>query len=80
MSKVNHEHKKNVRVENAVKVLYIQLLKVIYGCMDYVLLWYYLYSKNLKSHGFMFNPYYRYIADSTIKVKQCTIAWYIDNN
>ena len=48
--------------------------------MDSVLLWYCLYSKTLKSHGFLVNPYDRCIVNSTIKGKQYTIAWYIDNN
>ena len=43
MFKVNHEHKKNMRVENGVKVLYLKLLKDIYGCMDYELLCYDIY-------------------------------------
>ena len=34
MCDVNPEHKNNVRVENRVKVLYLQLLRYLYGCMD----------------------------------------------
>ena len=30
---VNPEHKKNVRVENGIKVLYLRLMKALYGCM-----------------------------------------------
>ena len=48
--------------------------------MESALIFYDLYSKSLKSHGFMVNPYYRYIANSTIKSKQCTISWYVDDN
>ena len=44
------------------------------------LLWYDIYSKTLKSQGFLINTYDRYIANSTIQDKQCTIAWYVDNN
>ena len=40
---VNPKHKKNVRVENGVKVLYLQLLKALYGCMEYAILCYDLY-------------------------------------
>ena len=46
--KVNPEHTKNVRVENGVKVLYLQLLKGLYGCIESSLLWYDLYTKTLK--------------------------------
>ena len=41
---------------------------------------YHLYSKALKSHGFLINPYGRCIINSTIQYKQCTIAWYFGNN
>ena len=62
------------------KVLYLRLLKDLYGCMDSALLWYYLYTKTLKSQGFVVNPYDRCIANSTIYGKHCTIAWYVDDN
>ena len=77
---VNPKHKKNVCVENGVKVLYLRLLKALHGCMQYALMWCDLYSKTLKSHGFPINPYDRCIANITIKYKQYTIACYVDNN
>ena len=43
MCEVNPEHKKNVRVENVVKVLYVRLLKVLYGYMESALQWYDIY-------------------------------------
>ena len=43
MWEVNPEHKKNVCVENGLKVLYLSLLKALYGCMEYELLWYDIY-------------------------------------
>ena len=39
-----------------------------------------IYSNTLRSHGFLCNPYYRYIANITIKGKKFTIAWYFDNS
>ena len=80
MCEVNPEHKKTVHVDNGVKVIYLRLIKYLYGCMEYALLWYDLYSKTLKSPGFLINPYDRYIANSTIQYNQFTIAWYVDNN
>ena len=73
MYKVNPKHKKNVRVENGVKVLYIRLLKDLHGCMESALLWYDLYSNTLKSQGLLINPYDRCISNSTIQDKQYTI-------
>ena len=80
MSEVNPKHKKNVRVENGVKVIYLQLLKNLYGCMKSALLWYDLYSKTFKSQGVLINPYDRCITNNTIRDKKCTIAWYVDHN
>ena len=80
MCEVNPEHKKNVCVENGVKVLYLRLLKALYGCMESALICYDLYSKTLKPQGFLINPYARCIANFTIQDKQCTIVWYVDNN
>ena len=80
MCKVNPKHKKNVRVENEVKVLYLRLLKALYGSTESKILWYDLYSKTLKSQVLLTNPYYRCIANRTIQYKNCTIMWYVDNN
>ena len=51
MCEVNPKHKKNVRLENGVKVLYLRILKALYGCMEYALLWYDIYSKTLNHRG-----------------------------
>ena len=80
MCEVNPEHQKILRVDNRVKLLYLRLLISLYVCMEYAILWYILYSKTLKPQGFLINPYDRRIANITIKYKQCTIAWYVDDN
>ena len=77
MCEVNPGHKKNVRVENGVKVLHLRLPKALYGCMESALLFYDLYSKTIKSQGLLINPYDRFIANITIQDKQCTILWYV---
>ena len=80
MCEVNPEHKKNVHVDNGVKVLYLRHMKSLYGYKESKLLWSDLYSKTLKSHGFMVNPYDRCIENIIIKVKQFTISWYVEEN
>ena len=80
MCDVNPEHKKNLRVDNGVKLLYLRLLKALYGCMESALICYDLYSMTLKPQGFLINPYARCKANVTIEDKQCTIAWDVDNN
>ena len=69
-----------VTYENGVKVLYVQLDKALYGCVQSALLWYELYSSTLIDMGFELNPYDMCVANSMIDSKQCTIVWYVDDN
>lgn len=73
-------YKSEVRTENSKKVLYVKLQKALYGCVESALLWYDLYSKTLRKLGFCINPYNKCIANKVINGKQCTIAWYVDDN
>ena len=72
-------YKKYVRVINGQKVLYMCVLRAIYGCIQSALLWYELFSSKLQSMGFKINPYKRCVANKIINGKQCTIVWYVDD-
>ena len=48
---VDEEYKQYVSIENGKQVLYLQLLKALYGCLRSALLWYELYSSKLKGMG-----------------------------
>ena len=48
--------------------------------MESALLWYQLYSEKLQKMGFKINPYEKCIANKEINGKQCTLAWYVDDN
>ena len=61
------------------KVLYIQLLKAIYGCMKNALLWYQMFTECLQDIGFCLNPYDLCVVNKNIRGKQCTIAFYVDD-
>jgi len=69
-----------VVIENRQKVLYVQLDKALYGCVQSALLWYDLYSSTLKDMGFELNPCDMCVANAIIEGKQCTICWYVDDN
>jgi hypothetical protein len=69
-----------VTVENGKNVLYVQLDKALYGCVQSALLWYELYSNTLKEMGFTINPYDLCVANAQIEGSQCTICWYVDDN
>ena len=80
MCNVNPEYKKYVRFENGKKVLYVQVMQALYGCIQSALLWYDLFSSTLEKEGFKINPYDCCVANKDINGHQCTIAWYVDNN
>jgi hypothetical protein len=80
MCDVNSEYKKYVVEENGKRVLYVRVLRAIYGCIELALLWYELFSKTLKGLGFEINPYDKCTANEMINGHQCTICWYVDDN
>ena len=65
--------------ENGRKVLYVQLLRVIYGMIQAALLWYQKFRKDLEGIGFKFNPYDGCVANRTVNKKQHTIRFHVDD-
>ena len=64
-----------VTIEKGKRVLYVQLDKALYGCVQSALLWYELHSSTLKHMGFTLNPYDLCVVNAQIENKQCTILW-----
>jgi hypothetical protein len=48
MCAISPEYEKFVCYENRKKVLYLELLKALYGCVQLALLWYTLFSGTIK--------------------------------
>jgi hypothetical protein len=80
MCDVCKDYRKFVCYENGKKVLYLRLLKALYGCVKKALLWYELFSGTLQGMGFELSPYDTCVANKMTDGKQCTIAWYVDDN
>ena len=80
MCDVNPEYKPHIRYENERKVLYVRILKALYGMIESALLWYTLFMEVLQKEGFVLNPYDSCVANKVIKGKQCTVGWYVDDN
>ena len=76
----NPEYKKFVVLENGEKTLYMQPMKAFYGCIKMALLWYELFTGELRQMSFKLNPYDKCVANKMIDGKQCTIAWWVDDN
>ena len=73
------KYSKFVRYEHGKKVLYLRVLKALYGCIKSGLLWYNMFTNTLKGKCFIINPYDLYVANNTINDKQCTVTWYVDD-
>ena len=69
MCKVIPEHTKNVTTENGKKVLYLEILRALCGCIESALRWHELYSETLSKEGFVINQYDKCVANKTINGK-----------
>ena len=67
----------NIKME---KVLYVKVLRAIYGCIESALLWYNIYVKTLKDLDFSINPYDIFVENKMTGGKKCTILCYFDDN
>ena len=64
---------------NGKLVLYVLLLKALYGTLKAALLFWKKLSSTLISWGFEINPYDPCVANKMINGKQCTILWHVDD-
>ena len=79
LCEVNPEFKNYISMEKGQQVLYVRVLRAIYGSIYSGLLWYDLFTNTLKDMGFELNPYDKCVANKTVNGKQCTIVWYVDD-
>jgi hypothetical protein len=66
-------------LENRKKVLYVEVLKAIYGMLEAALLWYKTFKKDLADNGFIFNPYNPCVANKKVQGLQQTIVFHVDD-
>ncbi len=69
----------HVVYENGCKVLYVLILRAIYGMLIEALVWYRKFRKDLESIGFKFSPYDPCVAWRMWKEKQQTIRFHVDD-
>jgi hypothetical protein len=68
-----------VVLENHKKVLYVEVLKAIYGMLEAALLWYKTFRKDLEDVGFIFNPYNPCVANKKVQGLQQTILFHVED-
>ena len=62
-----------VVMERGKRVLYVRLLRALYGQLEAALLWYRKLCSDLEGIGFKFNPYDACIANRKVKGSQHTV-------
>jgi Reverse transcriptase (RNA-dependent DNA polymerase) len=70
---------KYVVFDNNEKILYVEVLKALYGMLQASLLFYKKLRKDLEEIGFEVNPYDPCVANRIINGKQHTITWHVDD-
>ena len=79
MVEIKPDLEKHMKIKNGKRILYLRMMKAIYGMIESALLWYEMYVSVLKYMGFTLNPYDMCIDNKTINGKQYTIGWYVDD-
>ena len=60
-------------------ILYVKMLKAMYGLLRSALLFYLKLVDDLKAYGFELNPYDPCVANKTVNGKQMTVCWHVDD-
>ena len=72
-------YRKYIQVERGKPVLYVELVKALYGTLRASLLFWRKLSAKLVEWGFEINPYDWCVANKMINGKQCTVLWHVDD-
>ena len=66
-------------MERGKMVIYVDLLKALYGTLKAADLFWEKFTATLTTLGFEINPYNGCVANKTINGSQCTLAWHVDD-
>ena len=73
------EFEQYVVIEGGQRVLYVLLLKALYGTMRAALLFWRKLTSKLQEWGFEMNPYDPCVANKMMGGSQCTVMWHVDD-
>lgn len=77
---IDHEmYEPCVTYERGEKVMYVELLKALYGTLRAARLFWEKLSAKLQEWGFQLNPYDTCVANKQVCGKQLTVAWHVDD-
>ena len=66
-------------MEHGKTVIYVDLLKALYGTLKAARLFWEKFTATLTTLGFEINPYDGCVANKTINGSQCMLAWHVDD-
>ena len=66
-------------MEKGKPVIYVELLKALYGTLRAACLFWETLSGKLQEWGFTLNPYDSCVANKYVDRQQCTITWHVDD-
>ena len=72
-------YRKYVVTENNRPVLYVELMKALYGTLRAALIFWRKLTSKLMEWGFTINPYDWCVANKQINGKQCNLIWHVDD-
>ena len=78
VSNCSDQHPHMVK-EKGKPVIYVELLKALYGTLRAARLFWETLSGKLQEWGFAINPYDSCVANKEIEGQQCTITWHVDD-
>ena len=73
------EYQQYVYYERGQKILYVHILRAIYGMLISGILFYKKFRTSIEKIGYKVNPYDPCVANKTINNKQHTISWHVDD-
>ena len=72
-------YRQYVVTENNKPVLYVELIKALYGTLHAALIFWRKMTSKLIEWGFTINPYDWCVANKQIDGQQCTLVWHVDD-
>ena len=72
-------YEKYLVYENGVPVLYLEILRALYGMLESSMLFYKKLLRDLEKEGFEVNPYDPCVANKIVDGKQLTVTWHVDD-
>jgi hypothetical protein len=79
LCEMDQTYQEFVVIEGSQKVLYMHIIKAIYGLLVSAMLFYKKLVTDLTGYGFEVNPYDPCVANKMVNGKQLTVSWHVDD-